>query len=53
VLVRSFLDEPEDDGTEQDGGGKFHGTFLADDAYARLRGRRAFWMLRCGKSLIQ
>jgi hypothetical protein len=53
VLVRGFLDEPEDDGTEQDDGGKFHGTFLAGDACVRLRSRRAFWMLRCGKSLIQ
>jgi hypothetical protein len=30
VLVRGFLDEPEDDGPEQDEGSDFHGAFLAE-----------------------
>jgi hypothetical protein len=30
VLVRGLLDEPEDDGAEQDEGSKFHGASLAE-----------------------
>jgi hypothetical protein len=29
-MVGGFLDEPEDDGAEQDDGCEFHGAFLAE-----------------------
>jgi hypothetical protein len=30
VIVGGFLDEPQDDGAEQDDGCEFHGAFLAE-----------------------